>query len=129
MNYLVAASAANLNAKIAKRFGHADCFLVVDSETLSFTSIAGVGHEQPRHGIDRFGKHKIERLIVGNIGPAAFDDVKAMGWSLYSCSGLTVREAVSKVHNGEVNELTAPTVRRSIHSAGGTGLGHKEHRN
>ncbi len=123
MNYLVAASEPILDAKISKRFGHSEYFLIVDSETLSFEAIKGIGHDQPRHGIDRFKKHNIERLIVGNIGPGAFLDVKAMGWGLFSCIGLTVAEAIVKVGNGEVSELTTSTMRKSIHSGGGTGHG------
>ena len=123
MKYLIAATESKLEAKISKRFGHSEYFLVVDSETLSFQAIKGVGHNQPRHDIDLFSKYNIERLIVGNIGPGAFINIKDMGWAVFSCIGLTVYDAVSKVHNGEVSELTAPTMKQSVHSAGGPGHG------
>lgn len=121
MKYLVATSDRDLKAKISKRFGHSSFFLVVDSETLTFEAIEGVGHDQPRHGVDRFCKFNIERLIVGNIGPGAFVDVKNMGWKVFSGSGLSAAEAVEKVNNNEIPELTAPTMRKSIHSASGCG--------
>jgi predicted Fe-Mo cluster-binding NifX family protein len=123
MKYLVAASEPKLEAKVSKRFGHSEYFMVVDSETLSFEAIKGVGHDQPRHGVGQFSKFNIERLIVGNIGPGAFVNVKDMGWAVFSCIGLTVNEAIAKVHYGEVSELTAPTMKQSVHSAGGPGHG------
>ncbi len=123
MKYLIAATDSKLEAKVSKRFGHSEYFLVVDSETLSFEAIKGVGHDQQRYGVERFSIYNIERLIVGNIGPGAFVNVKDMGWALFSCIGLTVNEAIAKVHYGEVSELIAPTMKKSVHSAGGTGHG------
>lgn len=114
MKYLVAAKAANLDAEIHKRFGHADVFLVVDSETLEFNATQGVGHDEPHHGIGRFDGKGIKRVIVGNIGPEAFKDVQAVGWEVYLCRAMTVREAIEKVHSGQVSPLEGPTLKRSI---------------
>ena len=38
MNYLIAAEAVDLDAKIAKRFGHAKAYLIVDAETESIVA-------------------------------------------------------------------------------------------
>lgn len=115
MRYLVAATAGDLNAGIHKRFGHADFFLIVDPETFKFTVWKGTGHEEPRHGIGRFENEGIERVIVGNIGPEAFKDVQAVGWEVYLCRGMTVREAVEKIHSGQISPLKGPTMKQSIH--------------
>ena len=115
MKYLVAATAASLDAKVHKRFGHADVFLVVDSETFEFTAVKGVGHEEPHHGIGRFDGKGIKRVIVGNIGPEAFKNVQAVGWDVYLCHNMTVREAIEKVQSGKLSPLEAPTMKHSIH--------------
>jgi predicted Fe-Mo cluster-binding NifX family protein len=115
MRYLVVATAGDLDAKVHKRFGHADVFLVVDSETLEFTVMKGVGHEEPHHGIGRFDGKGINRVIVGNIGPEAFKDVRAVGWEVFLCRNMTVREAIKKVHSGELSPLEAATMKQSIH--------------
>ena len=116
MKYLVAASDADLNSKISKRFGHASYYLVADPNTLEFEVHKGAGEDEPSHGIGRFLNYDIKAVIVGNIGPGAFQDVSSAGWTVYSCLGLTVSEAVEKVRNGLVSALTAPTMKRSIHA-------------
>ncbi|MDP8228052.1 MAG: NifB/NifX family molybdenum-iron cluster-binding protein [Candidatus Electryoneaceae bacterium] len=123
-NILVTATVPNLDAKVHKRFGGAEYYLIVDPETMEFTVIEGKGEDHPSHGISRFINHGIGSVIAGNIGPNAFDDLMKAGWSAYSCHGMVVREAVEKVKNGEVSPLTKPTMRVSVHSARGVGGGH-----
>ncbi|MDP8206901.1 MAG: NifB/NifX family molybdenum-iron cluster-binding protein [Candidatus Electryonea clarkiae] len=118
MKYLIAASAADSDAKIAKRFGHAEYYLTVDSEIMEFTVSPGFGEDQPFHGANRFTGSGIQRVIVGNVGPSAFRDLINAGLSVYSCHGITVLEAVKKVHSGLVAPLEAPTMRRSVHEGG-----------
>lgn len=116
MKYLIASSGPDLQAQIAKRFGHAEYFIVLDSETMEYRSLPGVGHDEPAHGIGRFRSQGVERVILGNIGPEAFQDLKQAGWTPYLCRKMTVREAVEKVESGEVSPLESPTAKRSIHS-------------
>ena len=116
MKYLVAASENNLDAKVSKRFGHAEYFLIVDPVSLEFDYKPGVGHDEPSHGIGRFSGYNIKAVIVNNIGPGAFENVCDAGWQVYSCPGSTIREAVEKVRNNQVPALTAPTMKKSIHT-------------
>ncbi len=118
MKYLVAATAADLDAKISKRFGHAGYFLIIEQETLDFTTISGIGEESSFHGIGNLAAQGIERVIVGNVGPAVFNDMINAGWSVYSCHNLTVREAVEQVHSGLISPLNAPTMKRSVREGG-----------
>jgi len=121
--YLVAASAPDMDAKIAKRFGHAEYHLIVDPETLEFESATGSGEDQPSQGVYRFRDKGINKVIVGNIGPGAYNQVKAVGLEIFSCIGMTVRDAVDKVHKGEVRPLDAPTMKVSIHEGMKNGIG------
>jgi predicted Fe-Mo cluster-binding NifX family protein len=125
MKYLVAATAADLGAQVHKRFGHADAFLVVDPETLEYTAFSGVGHEEPHHGIGRFDGKGIERVIIGNIGPEAFKDVRAVGWEVYLCRNMTVREAIERVQSGELSPIEGPTMKHSVHEGHGQGKGER----
>ncbi|NQT35414.1 NifB/NifX family molybdenum-iron cluster-binding protein [bacterium] len=119
MKYLVAASAADLDAKISKRFGHANYFLIVDPETFEFEVKTSVGENDPSRGIGRYFNQDIKTVIVGNIGPGIFTSMSNTGWQIYSCIGLTVREAVEKVRDGLVSALTASTMKHSIRNGGG----------
>ena len=114
MRYLIAATAPNLEAKIAKRFGHAPYFLVLDPETHRFEAIKGPDEKEPSYGISRFTGKDIERVILGNIGPHAFRDLITAGWEIYACIGMSVKDAVDKVRKGEVAPLRAPTMKHSI---------------
>ena len=125
MKYLVASINPDLDSKISKRFGHSDFFLVVDSENFEFEVISGVGHDEASYSIARFSGRDVKGVIVVNIGPGAFKDVRNAGWLVYSCPGLTVREAVEKVRLGSVPALTAPTMKHSVHS-GKKGTGHSD---
>lgn len=117
MKYLIATDGTDLEAKIAKRFGHSAYFMVVDPESEEFEVFAGVGHDEPAHGIGRFQDSGIERVILGNVGPEAFKDLQNAGWPAFLCRNMTVREALEKVKNGELEPLSEPTAKRSIHSA------------
>jgi len=129
MKYLIASSGPDLQAQIAKRFGHAEYFIVLDSETMEYEALPGVGHDEPAHGIGRFRDQNVERVIIGNIGPEAFQDLKQAGWTPYLCRKMTVQEAVEKVERGEVSPLEAPTAKRSIHSARQAEGGDHDHHN
>lgn len=122
MKYLIAASAPSLDAKIAKRFGHAPYYLLLDPETYDFVAIEGPGSDAPSYRIGRFAGKGVDRVLLGNVGPQAFNSLASAGWSVYSCIGVSVREAVDRVRNGAVPILEAPTMKRSIRSGpGGTG--------
>ena len=117
MKYLIAASGNDLNAKVARRFGHTEYFLLVDSETKEYKVFPGVGHDEPAHGIARFIDQDIQRVIVGNIGPGAFQDIRDKGWTIYLCRNMTVLEALESVESGKVSPLDKPTMKHSIHAA------------
>ncbi|MDP8240210.1 MAG: NifB/NifX family molybdenum-iron cluster-binding protein [Candidatus Hatepunaea meridiana] len=120
MKYLVAANSADLNAKIAKLFGYAPYYLIVDTETMEYLTVQGIGHDEPSHGMSRFANLDIKHAIVGNIGPAAFKDLISIGWSVFSCHGMTVMEALEKVRSDMIPHLEKPTMKVSIRSANKT---------
>ena len=129
MKYLIASSGADLDAKVAKRFGHAEYFIVYDSQSKSYETFPGVGHDEPAHGIGRFKDQEIEGVIIGNIGPEAFQDVTRSGWKVFLGRNMIVQDALEKVENGEILPLEGPTVKKSFHSghqSHGEGHGHGE---
>ncbi|MDP8239315.1 MAG: NifB/NifX family molybdenum-iron cluster-binding protein [Candidatus Hatepunaea meridiana] len=128
MKYLVTATEPSLDAKIHKRFGHASYYLIVDPETMEFSAIRGGGEKEPFRGLDSFQGMNIGRIIVGNIGPGAFTNCANFGWTVYSCHGMKVREAVEKVKNDLVPPITTSTLKISVSSAQGKRhYKHKDH--
>lgn len=128
--YLIASSGDTLESKVSGRFGHSVYYLVVDPQSMEYESFPGVEKYEDQN-IAEFIKPGINKIILGNIGPAAFNMVKSYGCKIYLCRNMAVPEAIKKVKNGEIPELNKPTIKDSIHSARKTGYkygGHGEHR-
>ncbi|NQU04451.1 MAG: NifB/NifX family molybdenum-iron cluster-binding protein [Calditrichaeota bacterium] len=131
MIFLIAATLPGIDAKIAKRFGHAPYYLILDSESLDFTVIDGPDENEPSYDFGRFANMNLDGIILGNIGPAAFNNLTNMGMTVYSCHGMSVTEAIKKVRSGEVPALESPTMKRSVRSgsqgSGKSNLGQSGH--
>lgn len=113
---LVASSGNTLDSKVSGRFGHAACFLIVDPETMDYQVFQGVSKDESPL-VSKYIQAGINKVIVGNIGPATFDELRACGYKIYLCRNMQVDEAVSNVHRGEIQPMDAPTLQDSIHSA------------
>jgi predicted Fe-Mo cluster-binding NifX family protein len=120
--YLVASSGSTLNSKVSGRFGHAAYFLVVDPENMEFDAFPGVGNGEFQI-IGRFINMNVKKVIVGNIGPSAFEELSSAGCKVYLCRNMPVIEAVKKVAKGDIPVLQEPTLKDSIHSARKAGSG------
>jgi predicted Fe-Mo cluster-binding NifX family protein len=121
--YLIASSGDTLDSKVSGRFGHSPYFLVINPQTMELKVFQGIGKDEYMQGIGKFVNMGIKKVIVGNIGPSAYNEVAASGCAVYICRNMPVREAVKKVENGDVPELKEPTIKESIHSARKAGGG------
>jgi predicted Fe-Mo cluster-binding NifX family protein len=122
--YLVASSGDTLDSKVSGRFGHSAYFLIIDPQTMEFKIFSGIGKDEYMQGIGKFVNLGIKKVITGNIGPSAYNDVISSGCKVYICRNMPVREAVKKVENGDVPVLQEPTLKKSIHSAQKAGGGY-----
>ncbi|MBN1144206.1 MAG: NifB/NifX family molybdenum-iron cluster-binding protein [Bacteroidales bacterium] len=113
---LVASSGNTLDAKVSGRFGHAAYFLVVNPATMSYEAFQGVAQDESPE-VRRYIQTGINKVIVGNIGPANYDELRAYGCKVYLCRNMQVDEAVQKVYRGEIQPMDAPTLKDSIYSA------------
>lgn len=113
---LVASSGNTLDAKVSGRFGHASYFLAVDPATMDYEAFQGVGKDESPE-VMRHIQSGIRNVIVGNIGPANYDELRACGCKVYLCRNMQVDEAVQKVYRGEIQPMDAPTLKDSIYSA------------
>ncbi len=119
--YLVASSGNTLDSKVSGRFGHSNYFLVVDPQTMEFEAFPGIQPDESgeiiQPFIQQYINRGIEKVIVGNIGPSSFSEMRAAGFKIYLCRNMPILEAIKKVENGEVETLSTPTLPDSIHSA------------
>ncbi len=111
MRYLVAAKGPDLNAEIHSRFGHADYFLIVDPDTLQFETVQIEAEHTSDHGMSFFQPYQITHILAGNFGNHAFDDIQKAGYKAFVCRQMSVRQAVESVREGQITEITEPTVK------------------
>ncbi len=130
MKLLVAADAASLDSRIAKRFGHAAFYLLVDTDTLDVEPIGNTGHDEKHEVIATMAGNGATAAIVGNIGPGAFKQLGAKKMQVALARNMTVREAIDRFKSGQLRVLDKPTVKESIrdsrHEGGRRGGGFRE---
>jgi len=122
----VTAIADNLEAEIDPRFGRCRYFLIIDPETMEFEVLsneglgamggAGIAAAQAIAG------RGVTVLITGNVGPNAFEALKASGIEMLTGVSGTVKEAIENYKRGELQVSVVPTV--GAHFGFGNGPGH-----
>ncbi|MFH1845978.1 MAG: NifB/NifX family molybdenum-iron cluster-binding protein [Candidatus Omnitrophota bacterium] len=114
MKICITSQGTDLDALIDARFGRCQYFIVVDTDTLEFESIPnpninGTGGAGIQSG-QLMNEKQVKAVITGNVGPNAFQTLKAGGIEVItgvSCSG---REAVDKYRKGEFEAAEDPSV-------------------
>ncbi|RPI36017.1 MAG: dinitrogenase iron-molybdenum cofactor biosynthesis protein [Nitrospiraceae bacterium] len=115
MKLCITSSGRDLDALADERFGRAEFFLIVDTDTLSVEAVmntaqaagqgAGIGAAQI------IADKGADALLTGVVGPNAFQSLKEAGIIIYE--GLsdndTAREALEKFKKGGYREASAPS--------------------
>ncbi len=123
MKYLVAATGKRLDSKVAKRFGHPDYHLIVDSVSKKIIVFPAASQNEPSGSLARFAGYGLSGAISGNFGPGKFAALKAMGIKAYLCRGMKVGEAVEQVESGKVEPMAEPSMKKSVRGGAGQGSG------
>lgn len=116
MKVFIGTDLPELSGKVAKRFGHADYYLLYDLENKKFEVIENSEHDEKHTILLDAIANKVEIFIVGNIGPHAFEILNNPNTKIYLARKMTVEEAINKLVNNELELLTAPTVKKSMHN-------------
>jgi predicted Fe-Mo cluster-binding NifX family protein len=116
MKICVTSQGNNLDSELDPRFGRCKYFIFVDKDTLEFEAIENpnidaMGGAGVQSGQIVAGK-QVEALLTGNVGPNAFETLKAAGVNVITGLSGTVREAIDKYKSGK----TAPTQGPSVNS-------------
>jgi len=114
MLVIIGSDGNNLESPIAKRFGHANYFILYNTETKSFEAFENRKEEHNHKNLEDFLEKKVEVFIVGNIGPHAFEIIHTPKSKVYLARKMSVLQAVEKYLNGELEHLDEPTVKKSI---------------
>ena len=115
MKIAINATGRGLDSKIDAKFERCKFFLILDIEKNSLLSFENETKDRPHEIGGTIGpliiKEGIDTVITKDIGPTAFDIFKRYGIKIYQAEGI-VEEAVRRLKEGKLKELTKPTVPR-----------------
>ncbi len=125
MRVVVTASGPDLDAPVDPRFGRAQYFIFVDTETLEFeavtnpfvAAVGGAGIQAAQLVANR----GVQAVISGAVGPNAYQTLSAVGVPIYQAPGGTVRQAVEAFKAGQLAAISQPTPGAGM--GGGYGMG------
>lgn len=114
MKICITSQGADLDSAVDPRFGRCKYFIFVDTENLNFeaienSNIDAMGGAGIQSG-QLVGKKEARVVLTGNVGPNAFDTLKAVGIEVITGVSGTVKEAVSKYTKGELSPTDKPSV-------------------
>jgi len=104
-----------LSSRIAKRFGPAEYYLIYNSESKGYDIASNSEHDKKHTTLIDAINNGIDTFIVGNIGPYAFGILNTIHTKIYLARKITAQEALNKLANNELELLTEPTVKKSMH--------------
>ena len=115
MKVAISAQGRELDSQVDPRFGRAKYFIVVDTETGSFTvydnsqnlnAPQGAGIQAAKNVLDSGAVV----VISGNVGPKAFDALRAAGITVYTGASGTVHDTMEAFRAGRLTESGKATV-------------------
>lgn len=127
MKVAVSATNGSLDAQIDPRFGRCPCFVIVDTETMSFEALPNISQSAPSgagiQAAQTVASRGAQAVLTGNVGPNAFQALSAAGINVITGVFGTVREAVERFKSGQLQRTTAPSAPMGFGMGGGYGMG------
>lgn len=114
MKIAVSAAGPTLEANIDPRFGRCRCFLIVDTDTMSFEALdnasvaasGGAGIAAAQAVLDK----DVQAILTGNIGPNAYQVLSRAGIRVFTGISGRVQDAIKAYKTNGLSETSGPTV-------------------
>jgi predicted Fe-Mo cluster-binding NifX family protein len=124
---IITSNGRDLDAAASPVFGRAPIYIFLDTETMDFEATdnpavgaaGGAGIQAAQFVVAR----GIDAIITGNVGPNAFDVLRAAGIPIYLFQGGTVRQAAESFREGKLGTTGDATA--AEHSGMGRGGGRR----
>ena len=115
MKVAITSQGKEINSEVDPRFGRANCFVVVDTETGDFLSVDNTQNMSAAQGAgiqaaQSVTKLQVAAVLTGHCGPKAFRVLNAAGIKVYLGVDGTVGDAVEKLKSGEYKVADNPNV-------------------
>lgn len=117
MKIAIPSTGKDMDSMVDMRFGRCPYFMIVELEgkkikghkALENTSIRA-SHGAGITAAQLVANSGVEAIISGNIGPKAFDVLSSTGIRIFTGAfDISVKQAVEKYTNGELQEASMPT--------------------
>ncbi len=127
MKIAITATGADFNAQVDPRFGRAQYFIIVDTDTMEFETIENdstvAAHGAGIQSGQLMSSKGVEAVITGSVGPNAHQTLSAAGIKMYQSGRGTVAEVVSAYKEGKLNPIDEIGPAHRGMGGGGRGMG------
>ena len=110
----ISSTGEDLNASVDPRFGRCDYFLIINPDNMNFESIKNESSKaMGGAGIkaaESVAKKGVKFVITGNVGPNAFQTLKAADVKVITGVSGNIKEIIDKFNKGELKEIEGPSV-------------------
>lgn len=127
MKVCISSTGQNLEATVDPRFGRAQYFIIVDSETMAFEAVAnpamtaggGAGTKAAQLVIN----NGVGIVLTGNVGPNAFAVLNAASITIHIGASGSIKSALAAFKDGKLRSIDAPSAEAHSGAIGGAGRG------
>ena len=115
MKLVVSSTGKDLDSAVDPRFGRAQYFIVVDTESMEFEAVDNTQNLQAAQGAgiqaaSNAARHHPKAVITGNCGPKAFQTLQSAGIEVVVNAQGTVRQVVKDYIEGKLQATSSPNV-------------------
>ncbi|HAM38295.1 MAG: dinitrogenase iron-molybdenum cofactor biosynthesis protein [Elusimicrobia bacterium RIFOXYC2_FULL_34_12] len=114
MKICITSQGKTLDSQVDPRFGRCSYLIVLDTDTMQFETIENIFADASGGAGIQTGQLMVEKgvkaVLTGNVGPNAYQTLKAAGIIIYTGLSGTVSEAVGKLKNNELESKDKPSV-------------------
>jgi len=114
MKICITSQGDNLDSAVDPRFGRCQYFVIADIETMDFESILNPNIDSSGGAGIQSGQliseKQVKAVLTGNVGPNAFQTLKAAGIDVISGVSGTVKEAIEQYKNNNFKTTDGPSV-------------------
>lgn len=110
----ISSEGPTLDDLVDPRFGRAGGFIILDPDSMEFEYLDNGGSQTMSQGVgiqtaEMVARSGAKAILTGYVGPKAFEALKAVNLEvIQDLEGITVREAVNRYKNGQVNKADQP---------------------
>ncbi|MBN2621443.1 NifB/NifX family molybdenum-iron cluster-binding protein [candidate division WOR-3 bacterium] len=114
MKICITAQGNTLEGNVDPRFGRCQYFIFTDPDTGEFEAVQNPNVEAMGGAGVQSGQFvaqkEVKAVLTGNVGPNAFETLKAAGIDVITGVSGVVKEVIDKYKAGELKPIQAPTV-------------------